>query len=108
MNDPIDSLIQALGLTDARRINSTGCAIYEGVAACGSDVHHSLRCLFKDSPSGFIQESEWGDNYRSVWISIYHQCTLTYCEGDLHLSIAPDTVSFYSDLSEAAKFYRDN
>ena len=108
MENLIDSLIKALGLEDAKRTNEAGCTIYTGIAAGGADVHHSLRCLFKDSSSGFIQEPSWCDAYRSVWISIFHQCTLTWCEGDLTLSIAPDCESFYSELNRSAKFYRDN
>jgi hypothetical protein len=108
MENLIDSLIDALGLTDANRRNESGCTLYEGIAGSGSDVHHTLRCIYRDSQSGFIQEIDWCDSYRSVWISIFHRCTLTYCEGDLTLSVAPDTESFYNELASAAKFYKEN
>ena len=108
MENLIDAIINAFSLTDAKRTNESGCTIYTGFVWDGADVHHTLRCLYKGSDCGFIQEIDWCDSYRSVWISIFHRCTLTYCEGDLSLSIAPDAESFYNELASAAKFYKEN
>ena len=108
MKNLIYSIILAFGLEDAKRTNSSGGTLYTGIAASASDTHHSLRCIFKDSQCGFIQEIDWCDSYRSVWISIFHRCTLTWCEGDLTLSISPSTGAFYNELADAARFYKDN
>lgn len=108
MVDPIDTIIEALLLEDAKRVNDSGCTIYTGFARDGAYVHDTLRRLFKDSPCGFSQELAWRQSYRVVWVSVCLRCTLTWCEGDVTLSIAPNAPSFYSELASSAKFYQDN
>ena len=108
MENLIDSLIEVLGLKDAERTNESGCTIYTGISASGvADLHEWLNVVHKGSHA-WIPELDWGDAYRAVWVSIFHRCTLTYCEGDLTLSIAPDAESFYNELASSAKFYKDN
>ena len=108
MGDPIDTIIEALLLKDAKRINESGCTIYTGFSRDGAEVHDTLRRLFKDSAWRFSQELAWCDAYRVVWISVCLRCTITWCEGDVTLSIAPDAPSFYSELASSSKFYQDN
>ena len=107
MENLIDSIIEALGMHDAHRTNESGCTIYTGIAAPGADVHEWLNMAYKGS-SPWVQELSWCDAYRDVWVSVFHRATLTWCEGDLILSIAPDAESFYNELTSSAKFYKDN
>jgi len=107
MSALIDAVIDSLSLSDAQRTNESGCRIFTGFARSGADVHEWLNMVHKGS-NPWSQELSWCDAYRNVWISVFHRATLTWCEGDLTLSISPDAGSFYNELASSAKFYRDN
>ena len=102
------SIIEAFGLTDANRTNASGCAIYTGFVGGIEYFHLALSCFLRDSNSGLFKENSWSDGVRSVWVSISHKFTLTWCEGDLTLSKAPDAKSFYNELAKCAEFYEEN
>lgn len=105
MENLIDSLIEAFWLEKGRE-NESGCQLYTGYANSGESVHDWLRTAYRSID--WVQELAWSDAYRDVWISVPLRATLTFVEGDLILSIAPDAPSFYSELASAAKFYQDN
>ena len=107
MHSLIDNVIEALSLSDANRTNESGCKLFKGFAPSGADVHEWLNLIHKGN-SPWTQELAWCDAYRDVWISVFYRCTLTYCEGDLTLSIAPDAESFYDALASSSKFYKEN
>jgi|11_taG_2_1085331.scaffolds.fasta_scaffold107823_3 hypothetical protein len=102
MDSLIDSIIDMLALTDANRTNESGCRLFIGWSRGAVEVHDRLNL------APWTQEIAWCDEYRHVWVSVFHRCTLTYCEGDLTLSVAPDAKSFYNDLATAAEFYEKN
>lgn len=107
MNCLIDDVIDSLALTESGRTNESGCRLFTGWARSGADVHEWLNLVHKGNPP-WTQELAWCDAYRNVWVSVFHRCTLTYCEGDLTLSVAPDASSFYNELASSAKFYKEN
>jgi hypothetical protein len=107
MNISIDGIIDSLALTDSGRTNESGCRLFAGWARSGADVHEWLNLVHKGNPP-WSQELAWCDAHRDVWISVFEWSTLTYCEGDLTLSVAPDAESFYNELASSAKFYKGN
>ena len=67
-------------------------------------------CFLKIYNGGdWYEEEAFGDYpYRTAWLDLKNRKILTYCEGDLTLSIAPDAAGFYDELASAAKFYKEN
>lgn len=72
-----------------------------------SKVYGFLKCL--KMSDNWHEEEAFGDYpYRTAWIDLKNRQILTYCEGDLTLSVAPDAESFYNELASSAKFYKEN
>ena len=106
MNMLLDNIIESWNLNDAKRTNESGCRIFSGYARDAQEVHEWLRTAYNSDK--WTQELAWCDAYRSVWISVFHRATLTWVEGDLILSAAPDADSFYKELASSSDFYKDN
>jgi hypothetical protein len=101
----IDSVIDDWGLTEGRQ-NESGCQCYTGWANSAESVHDWIIRAYTSRV--WEQELAWCDAYRHVWISVSLRATLTYCEGDLILLIAPESESFYNELASSSRFYKDN
>ena len=55
------------------------------------------------------EEDAWGDYpYRAVWINLRNRQVLTYCEGDVSMMQANSAVSFYDEMRDTSRFYKDN
>jgi len=87
------------GLPDAPAEPGQG-VIYRGSAGFGNDstVQRML-------PAGFSVVDAFSDTFRTVWISEERRAILTYCEGDLDLTIDRNASLFYARMSSATRFY---
>lgn len=54
---------------------------------------------------GFKYKEEWSNGYREVYINEKERAILTYCEGDLDLTVDHDDPAFYDRLHSAEEFY---
>jgi len=58
-------------------------------------------------PEGFEECGDWSDGFRTVWVNREARAILTYCEGDLDLTIDADEETFQARLQSAAEFYKE-
>ncbi len=63
--------------------------------------------LARDLPSDFVEKTEWADGLaRRVWIkSTPDYATITYCEGDVAISVHDTEETFKVELDRAAAYY---
>jgi hypothetical protein len=58
-------------------------------------------------PEGFEEIGEFQDgHYRIVWRSDAHRAVVTYCEGDVNVTIDRTVEAYQSRLAAAAVFYK--
>jgi len=88
------------GLPDEPAAPGRG-VIYRGSAGFSGGDNSVRRML----PPGFTEVEEFSDAFRTVWTNEQCRAILTYCEGDLDLTIDRNADLFYSRLSSAARFY---
>ena len=60
----------------------------------------------RNVPKGFELQEEWCDcGYRWVWISHFYRSIITYCEGDITISVHDNRESFQAELEMCREFY---
>ena len=55
----------------------------------------------------FVEQSDWNNGYRAVFISHFFKAIFTYCEGDLDMTVDDNEWLFEDRLAKAAEFYKD-
>lgn len=63
------------------------------------------RLVWRNLPAGFSEVEAFGDCFRTVWVSELHRAILTYCEGDLDLTVDRCSELFNARVASAARFY---
>lgn len=58
-------------------------------------------------PEGWLCMEEWSKNAREVYVNLAERSILTYCEGDISLTIDASLDEFITRLAAAAEFYRE-
>jgi len=66
----------------------------------------SEELLLPHIPATFELKGIWSNGFRSVWVSEKDLVIITYCEGDVSISVHLTVTSFLSDLLEASEFYK--
>jgi len=62
--------------------------------------------LWKSLPPSFSEKEEWSQYpFRVVWISDEEWSTVTYCEGDLAVTLHPRRASFLLELEYSEEHY---
>ena len=87
------------GLPDEPTSDRVG-VIYRGSAGWSGDG-----LVWKNLPAGFQEVEAFGDCFRTVWVNERSHAILTYCEGDLDLTIDRSAEIFQARVSSAAAFY---
>ena len=68
-----------------------------------------LDILWRSLPAGFIEKEEWSQYpHRVVWISEEEWSTITYCEGDIAITIHPRRASFLLELEYSDEHYHNH
>lgn len=76
----------------------------------GTIIHRgciSNSCITVYIPEGFHEVEKWADSsFRGVWVSESDLSVITYCEGDIDVTVHPHKVSYLANINAANEFYR--
>jgi hypothetical protein len=56
---------------------------------------------------GYSCIGQWSNGYRNVFINRKQLAIITFCEGDLDVTVHPDRKSFIQKFRECKKFYKE-
>lgn len=101
----IEGLVHRFGLKpNERGVNLTPAAAR---FFTGSSYGQDLYAVERFVPVGFIEQVEWmSRGFRAVWVHVLARAILTYCEGDLDLTVDGTDEVFAERLRTAAEYYR--
>ncbi len=83
---------------------------------CYSVEHRSGCCVHRGStgfsgtlcrlPPEFEEVKHWADGpFRRVWKNDAQRAVVTYCEGDINVTICDDNVAYWRELRRMAEFF---
>jgi hypothetical protein len=56
-------------------------------------------------PPGFVEVDAWSNGFRAVWVNRDLRAIVTYCEGDVDVTIDRTLEAFDVRMGKAAEFY---
>ena len=105
--EPFPIPVYPYGLSEAETPKGEG-VIYRGSARRVDICYDFEDCYFTSKllPPGFREIEEFSNGYRSVWCNDSLRTMITYCEGDISVTIDPDDTLYAGRMASAVEFYR--